>query len=396
MTTFSVAQNAFPLREATQILSNLSELIRKRSAVEIIFHPGVDPDAESAVRLMRLLCLHLGSEEPRIFNLGGSPAVLKTLAPELPVEGLKFSALVDSSRREDTVCIVVDVSNMKFAAGEFHRSCSKPDFVFDHHDRRTVSVQSGTLILPDMACASFVIDRLLTLHLGHSSFYDERPKLSSLVSAAVLTDLDLSIRDPKPDHVSDVIWQRVLEIKKLADAPLLDEIVDGPWRTPEYQVAQESTLDKLTLIEFGEVSIAFAYMGILPDPEQRPWLAHLASLLIKNGPDRILGDHEKRPSAAFVLAGIRSPFSLACSLRTDGSINASELFKLVEPHTSGGRERAAGAVIHPKTWDPRIWSVDRRLATWSTRHIEAWIRKIAASYISGIHDEEMSISPPEN
>jgi hypothetical protein len=392
MTTFSVDQSAFPLREATQIVFKLSELIRKRSAVEIIFHPGVDPDAESAVRLTRMLCLHLGSEEPRIFNLGASPATLTTLKPELTVEGLKDSALIDPSRREDTVCIVVDVSNMKFAAGEFHRQSSKPDFIFDHHDRRTVSTASGTLILPSMGCASLIVDRLLSLCLGHSSFYQERPKLSALVSAAVLTDLDLAIDEPKPPHFSDLIWQRFIEIKNLSDYAILDEIVDGPWRTPEYQAAERSTLDNLTFVEFGDFSIVFAYMGILSNPDQRPWLAHLASLLIKDGSSSIIGDDLKRPQAAFVLAGVRSPFSLACSLRTDGLINASELINLVEPKSGGGRERAAGAVIHPKTWGIRIWSAERTLETWSRRRIEAWIRKIKTA--SHIRNMEFNLPPP--
>ncbi len=390
MTTSSVVHNAFPLREAVQILSNLSGLIKERSAVEIIFHPGVDPDAEAAVRLMRRLCLHLDSEEPGIFNLGGSPELLKTISPELPVQRLKDSALCNPDRRGDTVCIVVDVSNMRFAAGEFHSRGFRPDFIFDHHDRRTVSAEEGTLILPEMGCASLIVDQFLTMRSGKNSFFLGHPKLSSLVTAAVLTDLDLSLRDSKPDHVTDAVWQRAQEIKQLSDPGLLDEIVNGPWRSPEYQTAQQSTLDELTIVSFAEFRVAFAYMGILPRPEDRAWLAHLASLLIKNGPDRLLGEDQSLPQAAFVLAGVRSPFSLACSVRTDGSINASELINLVEPRSGGGRERAAGAVIHPRTWDPRIWSVDRRLATWSKRRIEAWIRKIQSDETLPVQNGDVS------
>lgn len=369
---------AFPLRIAAAIIESLKTLLAARKRAEIYFHPGIDPDAEGAVRLIYFWLRKLGCDNVTIYHCG-APSHLSSIEPILPVDELSEGSLFNSEAKE-AVTIVVDVSNWKFLTNgdsELLARMREPDFVFDHHHpsraclkEEAGEVLGGSLVIPEFQCASLLIDRLLLIDIGHAKYLAQRAELAGLVVAAALTDTGLQTIDERPDWFPAHIWTRLDEIRADADPLTIKQHAVEPWKDPAYLAWEKEAVDKELLIRKGPgATAAYCWAGTLPDLGRKLWIGHLADV-IQQRREAVLPRVPHQPAFTCVLAAISSPPALYASVRTGDEADAGKVMQIFDDEHGGGRRRASAAMLLKSDFP----DAPENLTEWGRQTLTKWGR----------------------
>ena len=376
-----------PIVQMALLIDAFARLVAERKVVEIYFHPGLDPDAEAAVRLVRHWAIQVGAKTVRVYH-SGDPKQLVAIEDHLEVLPIETGWLMNGETEKPPVTVVVDVSNPTFLASGA-KNLRTPDFLFDHHHPAGTEVRyegqevvGGRLVVPEYACTALLLDHLMQAALGSSNYLSEDADLAGLVWAAFLTDQDRQRKDEQPAWVSDSLWQRITEFAGWANDNIVIKLAVEPWESEDYTGTLERAItdENLQVRPVNGFVAVSCFLGDLEVATRRPWLGHTAGLILGKRP--LVSSHlpEEDIDLACVIAAfpdLGAHGAIMISLRTSGTLDAGKAIRLLTEMKGGGRETAAAALLFLEDESDLIEEA-RNVETKLLRHLKQCVRNAKA------------------